>query len=367
MKKLFLFACAFLALGMSACSEDDNNGFTPPSDQGDKYKGGFYVYNEGSYGRTPASVNYYNADEGWSLNLFQTNNPGETLGDTGTVAVCDQNYMYLLAKGAPFLTKVGLNDFVKRASLSEEAFEEQAYGFALLDAKRGVLTTSSAAYIVTLDPLALSGEPFYKGGPMSLSGDVIVSGGYIFLLASANGDNAIKVFDASTLKFLKDVGTALTGFASVDNTLWAANGDKLVKIDLSTLASEEVALGDGISVHYNSMAYTPTCLKISRSGDALYFLKAVSSWTGGDVYKFTFASGEAEKIFAAPLIDGVAAASYGAGIQVDPASGDLYLVYATEYGANASIYVVDANTGEQKQMIPYTDTKYWFPSMILFR
>ena len=56
MKKSLLFALA--AMVFAACSDDNGSTTPPPPGASDKYQGGFYVYNEGSYGRTPASVNY---------------------------------------------------------------------------------------------------------------------------------------------------------------------------------------------------------------------------------------------------------------------------------------------------------------------
>lgn len=368
MKKLFLFACAFLTLAMGACS-DDNDGFTPPVDQNDKYKGGFYVLNEGG-GGDPASVNYY-SDEGWQLRVDQTSNGGQKLGVTGSIGIFDKEYMYVVTKMSPFLVKFRLSDFSRVAALPEDAVDGQARSFALIDSKTGVLTTTEGAYRVTLDPLALAAEPFVQS--RALRGDVAVTGGYIFLLANANEDNAIKVYDTSTLKFVKNVGTAVTGFAQIGNALWAANEDKLVKVDLSTLTSKEYPLGDGLSVFYNSMAFTPTGLHASKSGDALYFVQAFSAWTGRDIYKYTIASGTATKFFTAPVVGENQYSTYGAGINVDPDTGDFYLTYTEdgwgEHYLNTDIYVVGAD-GTQKAVIPYTsehETVYWFPSVILFR
>lgn len=54
-------------------------------------------------------------------------------------------------------------------------------------------------------------------------------------------------------------------------------------------------------------------------------------------------------------------------MNVDPKTGDLYLFYTSDWGANITIYVVDGKTGEQKNTIAYTDTSYWYPSMVIFR
>lgn len=361
MKKLFLLA--FAALAFAACSDDDN-GYKPAPGDNDKYKGGFYVMNEGWYGHTPASLNYYDAANGWSFDIYKANN-GDQLGVTGSVAVCSDDNMYIVTKETPFLVEVGLSDFVKKSALPADVFEVQARSFALLDNSRGVITTANSAYTVSLDPLELADEPFYEGGPMSLAGDVAVSGGYIFLLGSNNEDNAIMVYDASTLKFVKNIGAATTGFTRAAGALWAANKGKLVKINTSDLSVSEVALADGLSVYYNQWAFTPTGLQASKAGDALYF--ANGDFSGYDIYKYTIATGTASKFFSAPVIDGTQYSVYGSGVNVDPKTGDLYLVYTKDYGAHTDIYVVDGNSGAQKQMFPYTDEAYWYPSMLVFR
>ena len=126
-----------------------------------------------------------------------------------------------------------------------------------------------------------------------------------------------------------------------------------------------MTLGDDLSVYYNQWAYTPTGLHASKKGDALYFVEGSSS--GYDVYRFTIATGAAEKLFPAPEVDGTRSSVYGAGLNADPESDDLYLFYTADWGGHATIYVVDGTTGEQKKSFPYTDAEYWCPSMILFR
>ena len=379
MKKILLFALA--ATAFAACSDDNGSTTPPPPGASDKYQGGFYVYNEGSYGRTPASVNYYDKTTGeWSLNLYQENNEGEKLGNTGTVAVCSDDNVYFVSKETPWLVEVGLEDFLKKSALPDGALTGQAYGFALIDGKHGVLTTSEGAYSVSLDPLEL-GDAFFEG--RGLGGDVAVKDGRVFLTASAGeGDvvnlhdipltasagegDVVKVYDASTLAFVKDLpAAAKTGFAEAGGMLWAAAGNKLFKINTTALTSEEVTLGDDLSVYYNQWAYTPTGLHASKKGDALYFVEGSSS--GYDVYRFTIATGAAEKLFPAPEVDGTRYSVYGAGLNADPESDDLYLFYTADWGGHATIYVVDGTTGEQKKSFPYTDAEYWFPSMILFR
>ena len=175
---------------------------------------------------------------------------------------------------------------------------------------------------------------------------------------------------------MKDLGAAITGFAEASGALWAANGSKLVKINTSKLTSEEITLKDDLSVYFNQWAFTPTCLQASKAGDALYFVNSVvdGSTYGRDIYKYTIASDASSKVFTAPIEGDSKFSAYGCCVNVNPRTGDLYLVYKQdgwgELSLNTDIYVVDASTGQQKQKIAYTsdaETVYWFPSMLIFR
>ena len=71
--------------------------------------------------------------------------------------------------------------------------------------------------------------------------------------------------------------------------------------------------------------------------------------------------------FSAPAAD---KSVYGAGVQVDPRNGDVYIIYtedgwSTHY-LNTNIYIANGVTGTQKEVIDYTGT-YWFPSTIAFQ
>lgn len=156
---------------------------------------------------------------------------------------------------------------------------------------------------------------------------------------------------------------------SKDGSLWAANDNKLVKINVKTLETEEITLPDGLNVYYNSMAYTPSGLSASTTENALYFAeKTGEGWTiyGKDIYKYDIDQQKATEFFEAPEDD---KSVYGAGINVNPNNGDVYIVYTEdgwgEHYLNTNIYVADGQTGRQKAIIDYTG-KYWMPSKIIF-
>lgn len=311
----------------------------------------FHIINEG---KDCASVNLFDG-QNWQYNLV------ENLGMTGTVGRTNGDYLYIVTKMAPQLAKVSLNGYTVNSTL--ELGSGQANNLCILSDTEAVLTTTKGAYKVNLSDMTL-GEQLENTTKNST--DIYRAGNHLFII----DNKVIKVYNAETLAFEKEfTEQAVTGFAqTADGTLWAANGTKLIKINVGTLTSEEVELPDGLKVYYNQWAYTPTGLSASTTGNNLYFANHVTegySEYGRDIYKYNTETGDANLFFTAPESYSV----YGTGVQVDPRNGNVYLIY-TEDGwgthyLNTYIYVTDGVSGEQKAKLDYTG-EYWFPSMILF-
>lgn len=329
------------------------------------YSSSFYVVNEGYYGNTPGSINRYK--EGvWSNDIVQG------LGYTTTSGIISDDYMYIVSKTTPFLVKMKLSDYSIVGSITEGddnvlGNNGQGNNFCIVNEETGILTSTNGAFKVNLNPLTL-GEKLNGMDEIRLDKeDICKAGNYIFIIC----DNIIKAYNANDLSFKKDINEATTGFAQTkDGALWAANENKLVKINVTSLTSEEFELPDKLNVYYNSSAYTPSGLSASTTENALYFAqKTGEGWSifGKDIYKYNTETKTATKFFSAPAID---KSIYGAGIQVDPRNGDVYIIYTedgwSEHYLNTNIYVADGVSGAQKSLIDYTG-KYWFPSMIIFQ
>lgn len=309
----------------------------------------FYVINEGQLGTSPASINRYDG-EAWQYRII------EGLGNTGTIARTDGTYMYIVCKDQPQLTKIALNGYATIGTI--ELGSGKANNFCILNDTEAILTTTTGAYKV--NPVSMTlGE---KLDNTSNSKDICHEGNYLFILDG----NTIKVYNAETMAFEKELPhQAVTGFArTLDGTLWAANGTKLIKIDIETLESKEVELPDGLKVFNDRYAYKLTSLQASVSENVLYIANA-PSFSATDIYKYDTMTGEATLFFTAPKDYSI----YGSCVQVDPRNGDVYLAYTEDgFGShylNTYIYVTDGVSGEQKAKLDYTG-EYWFPSMILF-
>lgn len=172
---------------------------------------------------------------------------------------------------------------------------------------------------------------------------------------SISSKNTIKVYNTNDLSFKQDIAYQIkTGFAQTkDGTLWGANGNKLIKINVETLDYEEVELPNGLSVFYNQWGYTPTGLCASITENALYLVQMFEegySVYGKNIYKYNVETKNATLFFSAPAAD---KSVYGAGVQVDPRNGDVYIIYtedgwSTHY-LNTNIYIANGVTGTQKR------------------
>lgn len=313
----------------------------------------FYVINEGQQN---GSINRY-AQNNWQYNIV------EGLGRSSTVGITHKGYMYIVSKNSPMLVKMNLenNNIVGKV---EDIEYGQGNNFCIINDETGILTTTTGTYKVNLNSLTIGDKLIDTDS----SKDVYKTENYIFILDKTT----IKVYNISDFSFKQDLThPANTGFAQTkDGSLWAANENKLVKINVENLNSEELELPNALKVFYNQWAYTPTGLSASVTENALYFAHTVEegfSVYGKDIYKYDIATKATSKFFTAPASD---KSIYGAGIQVDPRNGDVYIIY-TEDGwnthyLNTNIYVADGVSGTQKSVIDYTGT-YWFPSSITFQ
>ena len=319
----------------------------------------FYVINEG---QGKGSVNRYKQEQ-WQYNIV------EGLGVTSTVGIINNGYMYIVSKKSPFLVKMNLenNQIVNKI---EDGLDQNAQGqnFCIVNNETGILTTSNGAFKVNLKQLTLGEKLSGLDAVSSDNEDIYKTDKYIFI----SSKNTIKVYNTNDLSFKQDIAYQIkTGFAQTkDGTLWGANGNKLIKINVETLDYEEVELPNGLSVFYKQWGYTPTGLCASITENALYLVQMFEegySVYGKNIYKYNVETKNATLFFSAPAAD---KSVYGAGVQVDPRNGDVYIIYtedgwSTHY-LNTNIYIANGVTGTQKEVIDYTGT-YWFPSTIAFQ
>lgn len=321
------------------------------------YFGGFYIVNEGWFGHETGSVCYY-GDKKWTNRLFQENNPGKTLGTTTTNGVISGNNIYFVSKDSPLLVETDLNDFKQKSAIESTIATGKGNNFCVINAQAGVLTTANGAYMVTLNPLGL-GQQLSQASTGCK--DITQVGKYVFIISTNN----ILVYNASNATFVKALKLkATTGFAqSKDGSLWAANGNTLIKINTTDLTTENISLPDGTEVYYNS-TYTPSGLRASTTANALYFAKS-DGRTSKDGYRYDIDTKTLTKIVSAP--EGYS--FYGSCLSVNPANGYVYATFIEEgwgdHSKNCKILVVNGSNATTIETIDYSG-QFWFPSVIVF-
>lgn len=322
------------------------------------YYGGFYMINEGWFGNDKGSVCYYKDGE-WTNNVFLANNADYSLGNTSTTGIIAYNKMYITSKEAPYLVEVDLNTYKQSSSIgSASTLSGQAYNFRAANENMGVLTTSTGAYKVSLNPLALGAK---LGETTGKSGDIGRSKDYIFVI-----DNNIRVYKASDLSFVKNLFEenltgAITGFAQTpDGTLWAATGSNLIKINATTLTAETIAMPESYAVNIISGGWSPSGLCASTTDNALYFIQK-GGWSPKKAYRYDV---ESQNV---TLIISVADKYffYGAGLAVNPKTGNVYGIINYNYSPTNQVVVSDGKSEVPLETIDYSGT-YWFPSTITF-
>lgn len=324
-----------------------------------KYLGGYYIVNEGWLGHDMGSVNYYDpASDSIFTKVYQAANEGMELGVTTQSGTIWNNTFYLVSKQGRRLVAANLYDMKDKGSIEDMP---DGRAFAGIDESRGVVTTSDGAFLVNLGINSISLGTALDSCERQ-NGGVMVEGDYIFMI---NQNKGVLVYSKSSLAFVKGLGMASVGFAKTkDGNVWAANETELLKINPQTLAVEKIDLPDGVKVNNTWGAWNLGPFCAAKDENALYFAKS-GMWGGGkDIYKYVV--GDLSSVNA-PFINGKTGDDfYGAGIGVNPVTGDVVATYTAPYGYDDNRLVTfDAKTGQEKSR--KTFGYYWFPAAIVFQ
>lgn len=318
-------------------------------------EGGVMVYNEGSFGRDPASVSIY-YDGSWSHFAYQRQNTTaeegiKTLGATGTMVARYGERFYFVAKGAPCVVEASSDDLTFRSELSSEMFG-QGCSIAIYDDTKAYFSGTNGLFEVGIDPLTEGKQVFASrnGG-----GDVAIAGGKVYFIDS----KTLYLYDPATGAEPTELGKAQTGFAELDGALWCGNATTLTKIDPATATVQTFTLDNNFPLYANTMAYTPS--QIAAGNGRIYYLTG-TGWSSNQVCQYDPAAGTSELFWTIP--DGYA--SYGSGLSFDTKQNQLYVTYVENgWGDHYKVnYVAALNaSGSVNETIDHTGY-FWFPSKI---
>ena len=337
------------------------------------YKSGFFVLNEGSYGKTMGTVDYFANAETRTPKVYQTANPGKELGNTTEYGVNWNGNYYFVSKQGRTLVKASASDFKDQGEFLAVVLGSEADGrsFAGINENFGVYTTSEGAYIVDLN--AFKSTKYLEGskgtgstGMSAQCGGAIAAGNYIFVI---NVEDGVLVYSKSDFSLVRSaLCPAHIGFVkSKDGNIWASDGPKLYCINPNTLAVTETALPSGVEVYTDQWAWKPAMFDASATENALYFASSIVNGYSvevRDIYRYKI--GDASSL-ARPFAKGGATDFlYGGGFRVNPENGDIVATFTgVSWGDNQNKLVVfDGQTGAEKSRKTYED--YVYPAMVIF-
>lgn len=337
------------------------------------YKGGFFVLNEGSYGRTMGTVDYFADANTRTPKVYQAANPGKELGNTTEYGVNWNGNYYFVSKQGRTLVKASATSFKDQGTFVASVTGSEADGrsFAGIDENYGVYTTSEGAYVVDLN--AFKSTKYLEGskgtgttGMSAQCGGAITAGNYIFVI---NVEDGVLVYSKNDFSLVRsDLCPAHIGFVkSKDGNIWASDGPKLYCINPNTLVVTETVLPSGVEVYTDQWAWKPAMFDASATENALYFASSVLNGYSvevRDIYRYKI--GDASSL-AQPFAKGGAADFlYGGGFRVNPENGDIVATFTgVSWGDNQNKLVVfDGQTGAEKSRKTYED--YVYPAMVIF-
>lgn len=353
--------------------------FTLTSAQAGNYVSGFMILNKGWFGHDNASLNHVDADGTVNTRVFSTVNPSKSLGVTGQYlaqfgnrwyAVCKQSGDNIAGIHGSTLTAFDKSTLSYAGALPDLEPTLQAHAFVGGNDHTGYLSTSDGIYVIDLDLMSVKEElPIVKNIKLN-AGEMIRYRSKVY--AVAKNWNLIEINPEDNSVEQHDLETPLAApFVSADGSLWFATTD-----------------ADKPFVKFDTDTYAVSAIKINAPEDAKTLLASPwTTWRGAtlaadlmeNVVYYTTKEGATQiarlnldngdfrpDFITLPKNGDEQLAIYGAGVNVDPANGDIVLTvteagYGTHYRVNRALRA-DRTTGEilSEKTVALPDY-YWFP------
>ncbi len=342
--KYWLFAAA-LAM-FSACSDDDHddNGVKEPTKTV-----GAYILNTGNWGAGDASICYMDANGTVGTDMYAAANNGDALGDLGQDLIIYGSKLYCTVSGS--------NKVVVMNKKCKKLYElpTPANPRYMAAANGSVFVTCYSGQVYRLDTLSQSIKDSVAVGAYPEA--IAATSGRLFVNNSGYGSgNTVSVVDIATMTNVRDIEVELNPYTQCKtgadgNVYMVSNGNYAGKTGLDP----------------NEYAYAtlqridPATFKVTKLGNASYI--ACASFgnyknkiyaTYGEYYCSKLDADHQPKSYVYDLTTGKTTdfvdvsgfTNWGApnvnGLEVDPISGD--------------VYVITANYGEKGVITSYTST-----------
>lgn len=295
-----LFVTAFLF----SCSNSDDT--TPNPDE--KYLDGFYVSNEGNFGRGGASSSFISADLNTITNDIFNKSNGRELGDVSQSMLVTDKYVFIVVNNSNTIEVVNKKTFKSVYTITEK-----------LNLPRYAAIKNNKLYVTSMNAAAVNvynAENFSFIKTISLnhpSEKIVVANNYIYT-ANINfkGGKAVEIIDPAT-----DTNTVDITFENPINGI-TTNGQFVYVLDANTTSSKISAINN-TSITTSISINKPSARNIVSDESNIYYT------ANAGIYKTTNSLlTEGTKLF-------------------DVVAGDQYSVLYGFNVINGTIFTSDAN------------------------
>ncbi|MEG0499499.1 MAG: DUF5074 domain-containing protein [Rikenellaceae bacterium] len=357
MKNKFLWLVALvLCVGFTACNkEDDANLEIPilPDDEASPLVAskGFFVANEDWLGHDNGTVNYFRKEGNSytaSYRVYRAANTTKSdwFGVTTQHATIWGDYVYFSSKQGNRFIVADAKTMEKKVIITDLGGDGRS--FVGIDDTKGYVGYSGGIAVFDIAKLQLGKRIEGVSGQIGTMGSIQ---GRVFAISQQNG---LYVINAKTDIVEQTIAGSYNTLAiSKDGNVWIAGAAKLMKLNPSTLETEELDYPDGAKVSSSFGAWNPGSLCASTQKNVLYWSTGGGMFGGGKtVVKYDIDTKTANtNLFTCPVSDlGTQLEFYGAGLRVDPLTDELILtVKHSGWGASGAynwIYKLDANGKE---------------------
>ncbi len=356
--KYWLFAAALVLFG--ACSDDDDdNGVKEPTKTV-----GAYILNTGSWGARDAKICYMDANGNVGSDMYAAANNGDALGDLGQDLIKYGSKLYCAVSND---NKVVVMD-LKCKKLYEITTENNSRYLAA--ANGCVFATCYDGNVYQIDTLSQSVKSKVEVGdhPEALT----VAGNRLFVNISGYGKgNKVAVVDLATMTKVRDIEVTLNPYTQCKT---GSDGNVYVVSNGNYAGSSRLDVND--YVYGTLQRIDPATFSVTNLGNATYIANASFGnyknaiyATYGEYYYSKLDADHQPKSYVYDLttgkttnfIDVTTGFSSINGIEIDPISGDVYVLDAP-YGAEGTIKSY-SSTGTAKRTFSSNGSS---PSKILF-
>lgn len=350
-----------LATALCACKKE--NAVQEELAISGKYENGFFIVNEGWFGRGTGSVSFFDNESAiLKDSVFQKENPGskgfEPTSSTVQYAAKFNGNLYIVSriKGPVVVADAKTLKEVGRIVGSSD-YDWRA--FLGLDETRGLLSSSDGIYLINLQTL----KPSFKLlGATGQTGDLFKAGNYIYALNQSAG--AI-VYNAEDLSVVKKIKGVTLGFVQTPNRkVWYTKAKFLYNADPETLETDSVELPFTPSTTWFSWFSSP--IIASTMENTVFLLKSPSFGGGKELYRYL--DGDKTSLEKPFITTPVRQSFYKKNLGYHARTNQVVTTTVQDgYGVNYSvnnIYFHDAATGALIKQLTYSG--YYFPAMFVF-